>query len=434
MRIVEMHNGALLPTQTQEKQSGVGFDRLIAEVSARSQPIEPIVTETDSRNRGRNSNEDARGTRENRAENRESRSERRENRENRTQTDDPANTAATASVQNVAQEETDYATYEAVKTYEKQAVATIAEAMGLPIEKVTELLEQAEISVQDLNDPKAVTKLLKYALDAETPAELLTNAKFPELYKAVNEAVAKLAVSQATYSTLAESVENLEVTYTDGELIVSNETTDTPSLRAQVAQTTSTATSAYDKPQATEQALAEVTPAKAEEAPANDMQVANAAVSTETTIAKPEQTVKPAAQPIDTTDVIEQIMNQVKVTNVGGNFAEIRVTLRPESLGDIVLRVMTQNGIVTAQLEAENQRVKEALEASMNNLRDALEEQGIQFAELSVNVRQDDNERMNQFERARQESRHRMESIKSADAEAQPEVISLHNGVIDVTA
>jgi flagellar hook-length control protein FliK len=125
-------------------------------------------------------------------------------------------------------------------------------------------------------------------------------------------------------------------------------------------------------------------------------------------------------------------MNQVKITNTGANFTEMRVTLRPETLGDIVLRVMTQNGVVTAMFEAENQRVKEALEASFNQLRDALQESGIKFTELTVYVRQDGEERASQFERAAQASRTRAEEVNEAAEELLE--ISYHNGVIDVTA
>jgi len=129
-------------------------------------------------------------------------------------------------------------------------------------------------------------------------------------------------------------------------------------------------------------------------------------------------------------------MSQVKVTNFGGNVAEMRMTLRPESLGDIVLRVMTQNGIVTAQFEAENQRVKEALEAHFSQLRNALEEQGLTFSELSVSVRQEKGS-ASEFERGRQSTRHRMNSINGVgevEEELPPPVVSLHDGVIDITA
>jgi flagellar hook-length control protein FliK len=88
--------------------------------------------------------------------------------------------------------------------------------------------------------------------------------------------------------------------------------------------------------------------------------------------------------------------------------------LRPESLGDIVLRVLTQNGIVTAHFIAENQRVRETLENNFNQLRDALEEQGIQFSELSVSVRQNADDQQTLFEWGRQHARNRAENIVPA--------------------
>jgi hypothetical protein len=46
-------------------------------------------------------------------------------------------------------------------------------------------------------------------------------------------------------------------------------------------------------------------------------------------------------------------------------------------------------------------------------------------------VRQDNDEKMRQFEKARQASRNRAESIENVSEETE---ISYHNGVIDVTA
>jgi len=58
---------------------------------------------------------------------------------------------------------------------------------------------------------------------------------------------------------------------------------------------------------------------------------------------------------------------------------------------------------------AENQRVREIIESNFNQLRDSLEEQGIQVSQLSVSVSdQDAEERMNQFLKAQQESMERM--------------------------
>jgi flagellar hook-length control protein FliK len=438
MRILDMVNGKVAnPTNYQNvgnTQANKGFDMLLAEASGRRQSFEPAV---DSQNRSREDNRGNRRTDETRA----NRGDEQTTRRRDTQPRNDDSTAGTAMVQDTTNNtQPNCNSYGEATVDEEKAVATIAAIKQVPVEEVIEWLQELGITAQDLTDPKAVTKMLQVALGAENVAELLTDPKFPELYKTVNEAIVALdlqkpeAKMQLDTAKLAEGLENLEATVKDGELVVAEKpvqheagaNTHSQSGEAEIAELS-----------AGEVATTEVKDASlisADEAGANEMQQVQA-FNIETVALRAEQAVKQAApqKPVNASDVVEQIMNQVKVTNNGGNFNEIRMTLSPESLGDIVLRVLTQNGIVTAQFEAESQRVKEALEADFNLLRDALEEQGIQFSELSVSVRQDENEqRMNEFERARRQSRHRAESIEDVSEEI-PEV-SRHNGFIDVTA
>jgi flagellar hook-length control protein FliK len=331
---------------------------------------------------------------------------------------------------------------ETVIADESAALEKVAEIMEVPVEIVVEWLDELELTAEDLTDTAAVTQILQHALDIESPSELLNDPIFPEKYKAVNEAMAEVAVNAKVKTESGETVkvseealelaEELEVNLEDGKIVVKSSSDET-SLRnaAQTAQnetaTVQAETNVTEESLVNESAAANETVSVNENA-ANETQ----AVSLETMAARAEQAVSRAVpqQPVNASNVIEQIMNQVKLTNAGENFTEIRITLRPETLGDIVLRVITQNGIVMAQFEAESQRVKEALEANFNQLRDALTEQGIKFSELSVSVRQEHDERMRQFEKARQASRNRAESIE----EVSEEEISYHNGVIDVTA
>jgi hypothetical protein len=56
-------------------------------------------------------------------------------------------------------------------------------------------------------------------------------------------------------------------------------------------------------------------------------------------------------QNVSTQDVLNQIVEQMKVNVRVDNSTEIRITLRPESLGEVTLRLVTQNGIVTARIQ-----------------------------------------------------------------------------------
>jgi flagellar hook-length control protein FliK len=116
-------------------------------------------------------------------------------------------------------------------------------------------------------------------------------------------------------------------------------------------------------------------------------------------------------------DVISQIVSRFSLTSAE-QFTEIKMTLRPANLGDVSLKIATVNGLVTAQFVAENQRVREIIETNFNQLRDALQRQGVSVSELSVSVQQDQNaEQMNQFLRAQQGSRQRMANVLQSIAD-----------------
>ncbi|MDR1209421.1 MAG: flagellar hook-length control protein FliK [Clostridiales bacterium] len=93
----------------------------------------------------------------------------------------------------------------------------------------------------------------------------------------------------------------------------------------------------------------------------------------------------PAAAPDIPKDPVAQVIDRLKV-EYRGDTREVRVTLRPESLGDVTMRITERNGVVTAQFVAENQRVKETLEAGFNSLREELSRQGVNIQSMSVSV------------------------------------------------
>jgi flagellar hook-length control protein FliK len=222
---------------------------------------------------------------------------------------------------------------------------------------------------------------------------------------------------------------------TEGQRLVISQT-DEASLAAEPIAATQTATPAteatagYDTQEQADQgaAQAETTDApllprtpSAYAQPSGDIFGNTVTAQLQTTPAIPASLATPNG--VNASEVINQIMDRVRIAPPG-QFSEIRLTLRPENLGDVTLRVQAQNGIVVAQLIAENQRVKEALEANFNQLRDALEEQGIRFAELSVSVGGDDAEdRMNAFAQGQQRSRGRVDRISQASDNAEKEVM-----------
>ena len=115
---------------------------------------------------------------------------------------------------------------------------------------------------------------------------------------------------------------------------------------------------------------------------------------------------------INTSDVIAQIMEKLKVS-VKPDLSEVKILLRPEQLGEVSLKIATQNGIVTAQFIAESQKVKEIIESNFNQLRDMLSEQGVDVGALEVNVSNSDEEKTtyNMFEQNSEKGEKRINDL-----------------------
>lgn len=84
-------------------------------------------------------------------------------------------------------------------------------------------------------------------------------------------------------------------------------------------------------------------------------------------------------------ELFSQIVEQAKVMiNNGGS--EMEVSLKPEHLGRLQLKVTIENEVVTAKFVAESQQVKEIIESNLGQLRRSLQENGIQVDMLMVSV------------------------------------------------
>lgn len=107
--------------------------------------------------------------------------------------------------------------------------------------------------------------------------------------------------------------------------------------------------------------------------------------NTQNTVTKSDFTMP---QPVRTAEVMNQVVENAKVI-LGQDKSEMVIQLKPDHLGKLELKVVTEQGIVAAKFIAENQKVKEIIETNMQLLKDSLEKQGISIDSVSVQVGQD---------------------------------------------
>lgn len=102
-----------------------------------------------------------------------------------------------------------------------------------------------------------------------------------------------------------------------------------------------------------------------------------------------EQTVKTdlqaVAAEVDTSDFLEQIVRKAELM-VKQNSSQIKIELQPEFLGKLTIKVVMEEGAVTAKFITDNHQVKQMLESNINLLKQSLEAQGMRVERAEVNV------------------------------------------------
>jgi flagellar hook-length control protein FliK len=81
--------------------------------------------------------------------------------------------------------------------------------------------------------------------------------------------------------------------------------------------------------------------------------------------------------------VVDQVVKHISL-QVEGKSSEMRLTLKPESLGDVVVQVRMDDGKMHAQIDVGQASVKTALESNLPQLRQALVERGIDVQRIDV--------------------------------------------------
>lgn len=100
-------------------------------------------------------------------------------------------------------------------------------------------------------------------------------------------------------------------------------------------------------------------------------------------------------QKINNDEIIGQVVKKIASSNVS-NKAEMVLELKPESLGKLTLKIVSENGLIAARFMAENNHVKQIIESNFQMLKDALEQKGYTVQGFSVSVGQDSAERPDQ--------------------------------------
>mgnify|MGYP000756498418 FL=1 len=102
-------------------------------------------------------------------------------------------------------------------------------------------------------------------------------------------------------------------------------------------------------------------------------------------VSQVEETVTAGSQPVKSADIINQIVEQVRV-HMSQNTTSLEMQLYPEHLGKIQINVVSKDGIMTARIVAENEAAKQAIENGLTSLKETMEQQDLKVDAIEVMV------------------------------------------------
>lgn len=88
-------------------------------------------------------------------------------------------------------------------------------------------------------------------------------------------------------------------------------------------------------------------------------------------------------------DVLNQVVNNMKhnMTSINGKNS-ISMILNPQSLGRVNIDLVSQNGILSAEIRTENEQTKELLTRNIDSLKQSLQEQGVTVGNVIVKTQE----------------------------------------------
>ncbi|MDR1689579.1 MAG: flagellar hook-length control protein FliK [Clostridiales bacterium] len=306
-----------------------------------------------------------------------------------------------------------------------QIVFAIAKELNVSPEEVSKILEKLNITAADLTDSEVLGSFVREFFGVSSNVELLNLPNVKEVFAGITEAVSKAVPEQVKHvespaamvvkAEVNTEVKTQEVSTADTEgLTIRQESAKVIEQDAPKQENTRQAGGQQSEGEGYQNLEPGFEDAVAAEVPVNDenVVVSGNTISQSARIVTAEGRIA-SARAYSPTEIINQVTEQIKA-DIKGSASEVKMLLRPESLGELTLKIAVENGIVTAQFTAESQRVKEIIESNFAQLQSALSQSGMNVGALSVSVSNDnENEAMQAYERERQKSARRIGKIIS---------------------
>lgn len=313
---------------------------------------------------------------------------------------------------------------EDIEEFAERVVETINEELGTSEAEIKEVMEELGMTVFDLLNPQNLAQVVMALNGTEDSAELLLDTDFQSLMSKIGqfgvELMNQLDLEMKQMDELISQMDILETPVVMDDVAVTEEAmgavsdeeiAENPGLAEAVADEVTVAVD--DRREAPEDTVdgkfgKSVEQAAPEEAlePKTDMKRDDSfGKSNHSHDGSPEQHMmaqqtdnsvfqtsfaEHISQPvsyasIDTIDLIRQVAENIRIV-LANDETTMELQLNPENLGKVYMNVSTKEGIVNAQITAQNEAVKQALEVQLADLRENLNQSGVKVNSIEITI------------------------------------------------
>ena len=223
----------------------------------------------------------------------------------------------------------------------------LAEDMDIEVSDVVELIEQAEVQ---LSNNSEVQMSVNANLDTDTVKE-------PEIELKV---------------TVKSNEESVELKTDESGNVIKAEVTEKPVTNAKKPDTDSEEHESHDD-RKHESLLA-----------GSNNSLINDLANDTHEVADIEEPQNPFFSQ-ETREIMDQIMDNMKI-NLKPEMDELEMQLHPASLGTVKINLTNKAGEITAEFKVQNETVKAAVEAQLNELKQTLKDGGVKVQAVEVSV------------------------------------------------
>ena len=286
----------------------------------------------------------------------------------------------------------------------------LSEILGISPEALQSIMEANDIDLSNLQDNRNLITIVQESLGLDDQTALVLDEQALTTFKEVQEAVNNLYESLDTNpEQLAEAIRNygnqevaveeqaanvVKVTEEGAaeRVMVNNGSSSNNAVVSETAKTTETATQGETQIEVVDLRESSQTVKygqQNQQGQQQGQQTFGEFMAQQVTQIKGldagQAVSETEYQQISAKEVIDQIVTKA-IVNLSDEKTSMQLQLNPHNLGKVAVSVTAEQGAVKGQFIAENQVVKEMLEANLIQLKEQLEEQGIKVDKIEVTV------------------------------------------------